>query len=167
MRDEERGTRGLPAGRVDGLDAPRRVAEGVDAIPDQARPHPDDGTASRAGDPPSPNEADNAGDAPVDEDGQEKLPGRDDGQRDPEGAARSTSSEGRRLVTGGTMSEQEQHDKTAAQSVQATQHGPSVQHIQHDPKDPQDRSGARAMFIELRKLPDGSAEYAELRNQLV
>ncbi|MFC5197211.1 MULTISPECIES: RNA polymerase sigma factor SigF [Streptomyces] len=167
VRDEERGTRGLPAGRVDGLDAPRRVAEGVDAIPDQARPHPDDGTASRAGDPPSPNEADNAGDAPVDEDGQEKLPGRDDGQRDPEGAARSTSSEGRRLVTGGTMSEQEQHDKTAAQSVQATQHGPSVQHIQHDPKDPQDRSGARAMFIELRKLPDGSAEYAELRNQLV
>ncbi|MFE5137321.1 RNA polymerase sigma factor SigF [Streptomyces fagopyri] len=170
VRDEERGTRELPAGPVDGLDAPRRVAEGVDGIPEQARPHPDDGTASRAGDPPSPNEAENAGDAPVDEDGQEKLPGRDDGQRDPEGAARSTSSEGRRLVTGGTMSEQEQHDKTAAQnvqSVQATQHGPSVQHIHHDPKDPQDRSGARAMFIELRKLPDGSAEYAELRNQLV
>ncbi|MFD8421114.1 RNA polymerase sigma factor SigF, partial [Streptomyces sp. NPDC059668] len=122
------------------------------------------------GPPPAPHEAEHAGDAPVHEDGQEKLPGRDDGQRDPEGAARSTSSEGRRLVTGGTMSEQEQHDKTGAQNVQsaqATQHGPSVQHIQHDPKDPQDRSGARAMFIELRKLPDGSAEYAELRNQLV
>ncbi|MER6436252.1 MULTISPECIES: RNA polymerase sigma factor SigF [unclassified Streptomyces] len=170
VRDEERGTRGLPAGRADGLDAPRRVAEGADGIPEQARPHPDDGTASRAGDPPGPDEAGNAGDAPVDEDGQEQLPGRDDGQRDPEGAARSTSSEGRRLVTGGTMSEQEQHDKSAAQNAQsgqATQHGPSVQQIQHDPKDPQDRSGARAMFIELRKLPDGSAEYAELRNQLV
>ncbi|WSJ90972.1 RNA polymerase sigma factor SigF [Streptomyces sp. NBC_01304] len=33
--------------------------------------------------------------------------------------------------------------------------------------DPHDRSGAKLMFVELRKLPDGSAEYAELRNQLV
>jgi len=32
---------------------------------------------------------------------------------------------------------------------------------------PQDRSGARAMFVELRKLKEGSQEYAELRNQLV
>ncbi|MFF3151665.1 RNA polymerase subunit sigma-70, partial [Streptomyces sp. NPDC057927] len=76
MRDEERGTRELPAGRVDGLDGPRRAVEGVDGIPEQARPHP--------------------------EDAQESLSGQDDGQRDPEGAAPSTSSEGRRLVTGGT-----------------------------------------------------------------
>ncbi|MFD8571692.1 RNA polymerase sigma factor SigF [Streptomyces sp. NPDC057694] len=34
-------------------------------------------------------------------------------------------------------------------------------------RDPQDRSGARAMFIELRTLKDSSSEYAELRNQLV
>ncbi|OEJ94458.1 RNA polymerase sigma factor SigF [Streptomyces thermolilacinus] len=33
--------------------------------------------------------------------------------------------------------------------------------------DPQDRSGARAMFVELRSLPDGSPEKAELRNRLV
>ncbi|WP_408055355.1 SigB/SigF/SigG family RNA polymerase sigma factor [Streptomyces paludis] len=33
--------------------------------------------------------------------------------------------------------------------------------------DPHDRSGARAMFIALGKLPDGSPEKAELRNQLV
>ncbi len=32
---------------------------------------------------------------------------------------------------------------------------------------PQDRSGARALFIELRTLKDGSVEYAELRNRLV
>ncbi|MCS0634346.1 RNA polymerase sigma factor SigF [Streptomyces sp. LP05-1] len=32
---------------------------------------------------------------------------------------------------------------------------------------PQDRSGARAMFIELRSLPDDSTARAELRNQLV
>nr|WP_236240021.1 RNA polymerase sigma factor SigF [Streptomyces sp. CC228A] len=33
--------------------------------------------------------------------------------------------------------------------------------------DGQDRSGARAMFVRLRQLPDGSPERAELRNQLV
>ncbi|MFD9406640.1 RNA polymerase sigma factor SigF [Streptomyces sp. NPDC059989] len=33
--------------------------------------------------------------------------------------------------------------------------------------DPRDRSGARALFIELRALPEGSAERAELRNRLV
>ncbi|MGH3309881.1 MAG: RNA polymerase sigma factor SigF [Streptomyces sp.] len=33
--------------------------------------------------------------------------------------------------------------------------------------DPHDRSGARAMFIALRALPDGSPERAELRNHLV
>ncbi|WP_246494962.1 RNA polymerase sigma factor SigF [Streptomyces zagrosensis] len=40
---------------------------------------------------------------------------------------------------------------------------------QHEKRshDPQDRSGARAMFIELRQLPDGSMERAELRNHLV
>ncbi|MFE5485580.1 SigB/SigF/SigG family RNA polymerase sigma factor [Streptomyces sp. NPDC056527] len=40
----------------------------------------------------------------------------------------------------------------------------------HEPREaphPHDRSGARALFIELRKLPEGSAEKAELRNQLV
>lgn len=41
----------------------------------------------------------------------------------------------------------------------------------HDPQerehDPQDRSGARALFVELSKLPEGSPERAELRNQLV
>ncbi|WP_327431624.1 RNA polymerase sigma factor SigF [Streptomyces sp. NBC_01236] len=157
VRDEERGTRELPAERVDGLGGPRRTVDGVDGIPEQARPHPEDSTSSAAAEASS--EA-----APVDEDEREKLSGQSDGQRDPEGAALSTSSEGRRLVTGGTMSEHEQHDKPGAQSVQGAQHGPSAQHIQHDP---QDRSGARAMFIELRKLKEGSAEYAELRNQLV
>ncbi|MFJ2112056.1 MULTISPECIES: RNA polymerase sigma factor SigF [unclassified Streptomyces] len=41
----------------------------------------------------------------------------------------------------------------------------SEQNRQHH--DPHDRSAARAMFIELGKLPDGSPEKAELRNQLV
>ncbi|MFC7221115.1 RNA polymerase sigma factor SigF [Streptomyces polyrhachis] len=34
-------------------------------------------------------------------------------------------------------------------------------------RDPHDRSAAREMFYELRKLPDGTPEYAELRNTLV
>ncbi|MFF8641800.1 RNA polymerase sigma factor SigF [Streptomyces sp. NPDC015345] len=38
---------------------------------------------------------------------------------------------------------------------------------EHSRHHPQDRSGARAMFIELRGLDSGSPEYAELRNQLV
>ncbi|MFI8765237.1 RNA polymerase sigma factor SigF [Streptomyces sp. R-07] len=33
--------------------------------------------------------------------------------------------------------------------------------------DPHDRSGARALFVELRELPEGSPEKAELRNRLV
>nr|WP_203645898.1 RNA polymerase sigma factor SigF [Streptomyces sp. SID14478] len=33
--------------------------------------------------------------------------------------------------------------------------------------DPRDRSGAKAMFVELRALQDSGPEYAELRNQLV
>ncbi|MFJ1863243.1 RNA polymerase sigma factor SigF [Streptomyces sp. NPDC088097] len=33
--------------------------------------------------------------------------------------------------------------------------------------DPRDRSGARALFFELRELPEGSLERAELRNRLV
>ncbi|RFU84794.1 RNA polymerase sigma factor SigF [Streptomyces triticagri] len=37
----------------------------------------------------------------------------------------------------------------------------------HDKHDPHDRSGARALFLELRKLPPDSAEYADLRNRLV
>ncbi|WP_345650605.1 RNA polymerase sigma factor SigF [Streptomyces siamensis] len=156
VRDEERGTRELPSGRVDGLDGARRTADGVDGIPEQARPHPEDGA--------SPVLTQAAAEPRTDEDEREELSGRGDGQRDPEGAALSTSSGGRRLVTGGTMSEHERHDKPGAQSVQGAQHGPSAQHIEHDPHD---RSGARAMFVELRKLKEGSAEYAELRNQLV
>ncbi|WP_371599420.1 RNA polymerase sigma factor SigF [Streptomyces sp. NBC_00564] len=161
VREEERGTRELPAERVGG---PRHTADAVDGIPEQARPHPEDGAASAEA-------------APADEDEREKLSGQGDGQRDPEGASPSTSSDGRLgasparseprargMVTGGTMSEHERHDKPEAQSVQGAQHGPSAQQIRHDP---QDRSGARTMFIELRKLKDGSAEYAELRNQLV
>lgn len=93
----------------------------------------------------------------------------DDGQPDREGAVQSAPLEGPSEVfpvradartrggsTGGTMSEHERDDAQGAQqTVQVTHHSPT------------DRSGARALFYELRALPVGSAEYAELRNRLV
>ncbi|WLW52297.1 RNA polymerase sigma factor SigF [Streptomyces sp. YU58] len=148
MRDEERGTRELPAAEgTGGPSTSRRMADGIDGIPEQARPHPEDDAGTTAADFP------------------------DGGQRDREGAVQSTPLDGRIGVTpvraearargratGGTMSEHERNsedDATGAQRVQVTRH------------DPQDRSGARAKFVELRALKEGSPEYAELRNQLV
>lgn len=43
--------------------------------------------------------------------------------------------------------------------------GNMTEHQRHH--DPRDRSAAKALFVELRKLPDSSAEYADLRNRLV
>lgn len=57
-------------------------------------------------------------------------------------------------LDGQTGAEQERAERAATMS----------EHRQHDPHD---RSGARAMFIELRKLPEDSPERALLRNQLV
>ena len=154
VRDEERDTRELSAGNTGGPNGSRRAAGGVDGIPGQARPHPeDDASAVEA--------SAQAGAADVDE----ACSVREGGRRDPEGAVRSASSGGTGAsparaepraggrVTGGTMSEHERNP------------GPSAAGgAQHDP---QDRSGARAMFVELRKLTEGSQQYAELRNQLV
>ncbi|GHH89570.1 RNA polymerase sigma factor [Streptomyces capitiformicae] len=162
MRDEESGTRELPAeggglpwpseaespGDV-GPSGPVHLADGVDGIPEQARPHPEDDSSAAAG--PS------RWAEPADEDCEVLS----DGQRDPEGAVRRTgaspaqSRAGGTVTAGGTMSEHERHDEPDAQSVRSTQHAP------------QDRSGARALFVELRSLKEGSAEYAELRNRLV
>ncbi|MFI6561783.1 RNA polymerase sigma factor SigF [Streptomyces sp. NPDC050534] len=149
VRDEERGTRELPA---EGTGGSRRVrdaaggTDGIDGIPEQARPHPEEDSAAPG------------------------FP--QDAQREREGAVQSTPPAGqhgvtpvragaraRRRATGGTMSEHERNAEGDGQDQ------PSVQQAtQHDA---QDRSGARAMFVELRMLKDGSAEYAELRNKLV
>lgn len=188
VRDEERGTRELPPGVPggapgasgaeslgDGPSGARRMTDGIDGIPEQARPHPEDGSdASEAG-------------------------FLDDGQRDQEGAVQSAPLElrmgvspvhggpparaksrvgeetrARGRATGGTMSEHERYAEQDVQEVPDAQHDTpgtpdtaaarGAQPTQHDP---QDRSGARALFVELRKLKEGSPEYAELRNQLV
>ncbi|WP_405670724.1 RNA polymerase sigma factor SigF [Streptomyces sp. NBC_01530] len=146
VRDEERGTRELPAEGTGGSRRTGDAVSGSDGIPEQARPHPEDDSA--------------------------ELGLLDDGQPNREGAVQGTPLDGRngvtpvraeararRRTTGGTMSEHERNAEGDGQGAQSVQHA-----TQHDP---QDRSAARAMFIELRELKDGSAEYAELRNRLV
>ncbi|MEU8772825.1 RNA polymerase sigma factor SigF [Streptomyces sp. NPDC048606] len=64
----------------------------------------------------------------------------------------------------GPMSENEQ-DHTQPPEAAAT--APAVPAGPVALPDPRDRSGARALFFELRELPEGSAERAELRNRLV
>ncbi|WP_372482122.1 RNA polymerase sigma factor SigF [Streptomyces glomeratus] len=155
MRDEERDTRELSAGTAGDPNGSRRMAGGVDGIPEQARPHPEDDASAVA----APAQAGAAAGT------KEPFSRRGRGRRDPDGATLSTSSGGsgasparaepraRGRVTGGTMSE---HERNAEQSVPG-----GAQH------EPQDRSGARSLFVELRTLKEGSPEYAELRNQLV
>ncbi|MEU9989817.1 RNA polymerase sigma factor SigF [Streptomyces sp. NPDC048045] len=138
VRDEERGTRELPTEATGSADASRRMADGIDGIPEQARPHPEEDSAQAGA-------AGAAQSAPSE-------------GRGGVGPATRAAARARGRATGGTMSEHERYaedDALGTEAVQATQH------------DPQDRSGARAMFIELRKLNQGSPQYAELRNQLV
>ncbi|MFI7355084.1 RNA polymerase sigma factor SigF [Streptomyces avidinii] len=76
----------------------------------------------------------------------------------------------------GPMSENQQEQPQAPQPTEAAATAPElapvvpaapVLPVSHALPDPRDRSGARALFIELRALPDGSVEKAELRNRLV
>lgn len=64
----------------------------------------------------------------------------------------------------GPMSEN-QHDQPQPPEAAAT--APAVPAAPVALPDPRDRSGARALFFELRELPEGSPERAELRNRLV
>ncbi|MFJ7182006.1 RNA polymerase sigma factor SigF [Streptomyces massasporeus] len=159
MRDEERGTRELPAEGTgtSGPSGARRMADGIDGIPEQARPHPEDESVEAA------------------------LPG--GGRLDRDGAVRSVSPGGgiaasqaqggpptraksrvaeeasaRGRATGGTMSEHERNSEDQA---------PRAHHAQGGHHGSPDRSGAREMFLKLRTLDSASPEYAELRNQLV
>ncbi|MEU4034536.1 RNA polymerase sigma factor SigF [Streptomyces collinus] len=138
MRDEERGTRELPTGDRESTAASRRMADGIDGIPEQARPHPEEDSAEAAGD----------GAA-------QSAPAQGGGTA---GSAARAQARARGRATGGTMSEHERHAEDDA---------PGAEAVQTPPHDPHDRSGARARFVELRKLNAGSPEYAELRNQLV
>ncbi|GGZ75940.1 RNA polymerase sigma factor [Streptomyces echinoruber] len=178
MRDEDSGTRArerreprrLPAG--DG-NAPARTdaransgdpagswrgTGGIDGIPEQARPHPEDDGSPAAGlldDGPG-----QAGTAPA-------APPAGQGAGTPAGGGRPTrkpsrvgeEARARGRATGGTMSEHERHAEEGAPGAQSAPQGA--------PHELRDRNGARALFAELRKRDPGSPEYAELRNRLV
>ncbi|QEU68029.1 RNA polymerase sigma factor SigF [Streptomyces galilaeus] len=160
VRDEERGTRELSAesaGTALDADGSRRMADGIDGIPEQARPHPEDDPASVGTGLPG---------------SAEQEPPR---ERRIGGTPGRAEEEARQRATGGTMSEHERDDE---QGVPGTRHEPDQpapqqpvpqQAVQHQPvlHAREDRSGARAKFVELRALDAGSPEYAELRNQLV
>ncbi|MFE9920858.1 RNA polymerase sigma factor SigF [Streptomyces sp. NPDC005774] len=161
MRDEERGTRELPAERIpDGID-------GIDAIPEQARPHPEDDSAV-AGAPDGGQHDAAARSRPG-----AGWPGASPGHRRDRARAEPTAGDeasARGRATGGTMNEHERH---AESEVPRTPGAPGARRTPDSPgthgaqRDPQDRSGARALFLELRTLQDGTPEYAELRNRLV
>ncbi|MGX5212702.1 RNA polymerase sigma factor SigF [Streptomyces violaceus] len=159
MRDEERSTRELPAEGTgtSGPSEARRMADGIDGIPEQARPHPEDDSTGAV----------LLGGGRLDQGGAVRsappgggitaspVPG------GPPTRAKSRVAEEARArgrATGGTMSEHErdsEHQAPSAHHAQGARHGSP------------DRSGAREMFLKLRTLGDGSPEYAELRNQLV
>ncbi|MET9882549.1 RNA polymerase sigma factor SigF [Streptomyces sp. NPDC006430] len=72
----------------------------------------------------------------------------------------------------GPMSENQHEEPRSSQPPGAAATAPEPERAPAAPAppalpDPRDRSGARALFIELRALPDGSTEKAELRNRLV
>ncbi|MEU3095527.1 SigB/SigF/SigG family RNA polymerase sigma factor [Streptomyces sp. NPDC006967] len=171
MRDEERGTRELPA---------ERVPDGIDGIPEQARPHPEDDsteTVSPGGGQPgvavrgTPADGRAGG---ADARAQGGPPARAErGVGEEPVSGDEASARGR--ATGQAMSEHERNAEEEAPRASGSQgarsapgtpgaRGPHGTHARHDPTD---RSGARALFLELRVLEDGTAEYAELRNRLV
>ncbi|GHG96695.1 RNA polymerase sigma factor SigF [Streptomyces lanatus] len=147
MRDEERGTRELQSGGADSPDVSRRMADGIDGIPEQARPHPEDDSVE-------------AGLLADGRDDEGAVHGAPLGDRIGVSPVRA-GARARERATGGTMSE---HERNAEGEAMGAHTAHTAQATQHNP---QDRSGARAMFLELRELKDGSPEYAELRNKLV
>jgi RNA polymerase sigma-B factor len=173
VRDEQHGTRELPAvgggtfdgafgGEPGGERAPRGARPGgegtegwrpmtdsIDGIPEQARPHPQDETGRAAGSGPQA-----LGDAV-----RRAASARRTG--DPPGGATRARGGGRR--TGGTMSEHEQDAEHTGRRTDAEHTGRRTD----DVRQAHDRSEARALFVRLRSLPEGGPEYAELRNQLV
>ncbi|MGW0611147.1 SigB/SigF/SigG family RNA polymerase sigma factor [Streptomyces sp. NPDC002788] len=159
MRDEERGTRELPAEDTgtSGPSTARRMADGIDGIPEQARPHPEDDAAGAV--PPGGGrpESDSAARSAPPGVGIAASPA----QGGPPTRAKPRAAEEARArgrATGGTMSEHERHSEDET---------PSARHTQGARHGSPDRSGAREMFLKLRTLDSGSPEYAELRNQLV
>ncbi|MFF2651289.1 SigB/SigF/SigG family RNA polymerase sigma factor [Streptomyces sp. NPDC058045] len=172
------GTRRAPS--ADGT-GPRRTASGIPE--QQARPHPEEGAPDAAAEPAGTDRRSAASPRTeaVESDEGEAPVGRDSGPGAPPGGSR------------GRAEQMSEHGRDVSQDAEETAHGTAGttgpagvagvaagsgeprQEAGHEPAgtgrpaphDPHDRSGARALFVELRTLPAGSPEYAELRNRLV
>jgi RNA polymerase sigma-B factor len=141
-----------------------RSERALDRIPEQqARPHPVDGGGAAY------EAAEKAGGAPTDRAG--------DAGTAATAATTTTVSEAQARQAAeraaNQMSDEHAGPKEVPQGVSqgVPQEVPQEVHKEREdrelPHNPRDRSGARALFIELRELPDGSPEKAELRNRLV
>ncbi|MGX2994609.1 RNA polymerase sigma factor SigF [Streptomyces sp. JNUCC 64] len=147
--------------RDEGHDTPGPPVPSAGGIPEQqARPHPEGDLrepAGRTGPAVTPDPADAL------EQAQPVAPGGADAREAPSGRGGPGAPPGGSWGRAGYMSEHERTGERDAGGPGAGQ-GQRVQHVRHDSPE---RSAARAMFVTLRQLPDGSPEYAELRNQLV
>lgn len=84
----------------------------------------------------------------------------------------SRASEGSSEASGTRSAEEADAEPEAAGAAAETEKADAAEEADEAPEAPvvpapNDRSGARALFVELRELPEGSLEKAELRNRLV
>ncbi|WP_374118589.1 RNA polymerase sigma factor SigF [Streptomyces sp. 8L] len=145
------GERPGPAGRSVSVGIPEQ----------QARPHPEDGSDGRGATGEQVRAERAAGMSEKQDENNENNEDHEDPQRD--GKA------GQSPRTGRSEPAAQAGSDDAAVAAEAAEH---LEHAHRaadaaDPADAHDRGGARALFIELRALPDGSAERADLRNRLV
>ncbi|MFJ7997941.1 SigB/SigF/SigG family RNA polymerase sigma factor [Streptomyces sp. NPDC096310] len=101
---------------------------------------------------------------------QQARPHPEDGLEGQTAAAEQARTERAQAERAAFMSEQHSEQESAPRGEQRSERRSEPRDASRGERqhhDPHDRSGARAMFIELRDLPDGSPQKAALRNQLV
>jgi RNA polymerase sigma-B factor len=97
---------------------------------------------------------------------QHPEPGQDGGREQHREVTDAADDQADRMDQHEHVAQAEQHEHVAEQRPE--HETPADRHSgPYEPHDPHDRSGARALFLELSRLPEGSPERAELRNQLV
>ncbi|MFI6346620.1 RNA polymerase sigma factor SigF [Streptomyces sp. NPDC050560] len=190
-RDEGRG-KGIRSLRGGG--AAGRHGQGTDetettgapaGVPEQqARPHPEDAGRNQAeGAPGAERSGEDERGAPAGRGGGLGAPqggwgragrmsehGQDIGREGEEGPLPGTADPQHRRAQGGGAGAQDRdragHSKAAGADTAAAEQ-PAAHGTGPAGHEAPDRGGARALFVELRSLPAGSPEYAELRNRLV
>ncbi|MFF6957881.1 SigB/SigF/SigG family RNA polymerase sigma factor [Streptomyces sp. NPDC008317] len=174
---------GTPAGHDDAHDARQSPAvhgrASVPAQPDPAGPagrrhtarqHPEPGGETRTDDRMDGMDAAQQAEQadPMEQQDQREQPERPGQPEPPE--RRDAPPEQQAEPAGPPSARQEAEPRSDGEADQEPDRGSdreSDREEQREAHDPHDRAGARALFVELSKLPEGSNERAELRNQLV